>query len=108
MALTTATVVDGLSQHQPGTLGRLRARRVTITFTAGYDSATGVTLKAADVGLAQIVDIIPEGVCNTGAAVSAVNSGTTGNSVLTLWNGTTLVATSDQSATTVRALVIGN
>lgn len=106
MALTTVTVVD--ATHQPGSLGALRAKRVTITFTAGYDSATGVTLTHKSCGLSQIVDVIPEGTTNTGASVQVTNSATTGDSNLVLWNGTTLVATADESATTVRALVIGN
>ena len=105
MALTTATVVD--SKRQPGTLGALLAKRVVITFTSGYDSATGVTLKAADCGLAEILAVIPAGTTNTGASVGAVIATPPVSAVLTLWNGTTLVATADESATTVSALVIG-
>lgn len=108
MALTTATVVPAITNDQVGTVGRERAVRVVITFTSGYDSATGVTLTHASCGLSQIVAVIQEGTTNTGAAVRAVPNVTTGDAVLTLFNGTTLVATSDQSATTLSALVLGH
>lgn len=108
MALTTATAVDQISNDQPGTIGRLRAKRVVVTFTAGYDSTTGVTLKHADVGLAQIISVSDEGAASTGAHVQGVVSPTTGDATLTLWNGTAKVATSDQSATTVPLLVLGH
>jgi hypothetical protein len=107
MALTTATFVEASDRDQPGTVGRLKARRVTITFTAGYDSTTGVTFAHGKLtGMSEIVAVIPEGTASTGATVQAVVA--SGDATLTLWNGTTKVATSDQSATTVSALVIGH
>lgn len=106
MALTTATAVDAASGKQPGTLGRLKARRVTVTFTSGYDSATGVTLTGRSVGLNEIIAVIPEGPASTGAGVGTLSIAS-GNVALKLWNGTTAVATSDQSATTAVVLVLG-
>lgn len=109
MALTTATAVPAITVDQVETIGRERAKRVLVTFTSGYDSTTGVTLTHASCGLAQIVAVVMEGVSTvTGAAVSAVISATTGDATLTLWNGTTKVATSDQSATTISLLVLGH
>lgn len=109
MALTTATVVD--HKRQPGSLGALRARRVIITFTAGYDSATGVTLNAKDCGLSEIDDVIPAGPANTGSVVQAVVATGGASAVLTLFGDTSTtygkVATSDQSATTASVLVVG-
>lgn len=107
MALTSATFVEHADRNQAGTLGRLKVRRITVTFTSGYDSTTGVTLAhGAMAGINELVAVIPEGVANTGAAVQAVLA--TGDATLTLWNGTTKVATSDQSATTISLLVIGH
>lgn len=107
MALTSATFVEVADRDQPGTVGRLKARRITVTFTAGYDSTTGVTLAHAKAsGINEIVAVIPEGVTNTGATVQSVIA--SGDATLTLWNGTTKVATSDQSATTVNLLVLGH
>lgn len=108
MALTSATVAQAATADQPFTVANLRVRRVVATFTAGYDSTTGVTLSHAAIGLASIVAVIPEGVANTGAAVQAAVSAATGDATLTLWNGTTKVITSDQSATTVALLVLGH
>src|SRR5258705_233218 len=65
MALTTATVVSQSARVQPGNLGRLRAKRVVITFTTGYDSTTGVTLNAKDCELSEIVGIITDGPAST-------------------------------------------
>lgn len=107
MALTTATFVEAADRDQPGTVGRLKARRIVVTFTAGYDSTTGVTLSHSKAtGINEIVAVIPEGVCNTGSAVQAVVAA--GDATLTLWNGTAKTATSDQSATTVTLLVLGH
>lgn len=105
MALTVATAADQPSGKQPGTLGALKARRVIITFTSGYDSTTGVTVTGRSVGLNEIIAIIPEGPASTGAGVGSALA--TGNATVTLWNGTTKVATSDQSATTAAVLVLG-
>jgi hypothetical protein len=105
MALTTATFADAPSGKQPGTLGRLRARRGTITFTSGYDSTTGVTVTGRSVGLNEIVAIIAEGAANTGAGIQAALA--SGNATVTLYDGTTKVATSDQSLTTVPVIVLG-
>jgi hypothetical protein len=107
MALTTATFVESTDRDQPGTVGRLKARRIVVTFTAGYDSTTGVTLAHGKAtGINEIVSVIPEGTASTGATVQAVVAA--GDATLTLWNGTTKVATSDQSATTVTLLVLGH
>jgi hypothetical protein len=107
MALTTATVADRPTNDQPGNISRLKARRVLVTFTSGYDSTTGVTLPHGPIGFVnEITAVIPEGVANTGAAVQAVVA--SGDATITLWNGTTKVATSDQSATTVTVLVLGH
>lgn len=107
MALTTATFAEKTINDQPGNLGKLKVRRVVVTFTAGYDSTTGVTLPhGAMAGINEIIAVIPEGVTNTGAAVQAVVA--SGDATLTLWNGTAKVATSDQSATTVTVLILGH
>lgn len=107
MALTTATFVESPDRDQPGTVGRLKARRVVVTGTAGYDSTTGMTLAHAGMtGINEIVAVIPEGTASTGATVQAVIA--SGDATLTLWNGTTKVATSDQSLTTVSLLVLGH
>lgn len=108
MALTTATTVDQNTNDQPGNFGRLRARREIVTFTVGYDSTTGVTLKHADCGLSQIVAVIPEGTTNVGSTVQVAVGAVTGDATVTLFNGTAKVATSDQSATTLACLVIGH
>lgn len=107
MALTTATVAPAKTHQQPGTLGARRARLVTVTFTAGYDSTTGVTLTAASVGLSEIYAIVPCGAASTGAVLGNVLNTPASSAVITLWNGTTKVATSDQSATTALVLVYG-
>lgn len=107
MALTTATFVESPDRDQPGTVGRLKARRVVVTGTAGYDSTTGMTLAHAGMtGINEIVAVIPEGVANTGAAVQAVVAA--GDATLTLWNGTTKVATASQVGTTITLLVLGH
>lgn len=108
MALTTATTVDANTNDQPGNIGRLRARREIVTFTAGYDSTTGVTLTHASCGLSQIVAVIMEGTASTGATLQTVIGAVTGDATITLFNGTTKVATSDQSATTAAVLVLGH
>lgn len=109
MALTTATVAD--HKRQPGSFGALRAKRVIVTFTAGYDAATGVTLRAADCGLSEIDDVIPAGPANTGSVVQATIATGGATAVLKLFGdtGTTYgaVATSDQSATTASCVIVG-
>lgn len=107
MALTAATFVESPDRDQPGTVGRLKARRIVVTFTAGYDSTTGVSLSHSKAtGINEIVAVYPEGVTNVGSAVQAVVA--SGDATLTLWNGIVKVATSDQSATTVTLLVVGH
>lgn len=108
MALTTATVAPAKTHKQPGTLGARRLRFVTVTFTSGYDSTTGVTLTAASCGLSEIYGVLPLGAATTGAQLGVVLNTVPNSAVVTLWNGTTKVATSDQSATTLACLVIGH
>jgi len=106
MALTAATFAEQAYNDQVGNVGKLRTVRGTITFTAGYDSATGVSVAHGPTGLHEIVAIIPEGVANTGAAASVAIAD--GDATVTLWNGTTLVATSDQSDTVLPVLILGH
>lgn len=106
MALTTAAVTPAATVNQPFTIANVRARRVTLTFTAGYDSTTGVTVPHSAVGVGEIVAVIPEGTANTGAALQVAVAN--GDATVTLYNGTTKVLTSDQSATTANVLVIGH
>lgn len=110
MALTTATVVPFKTHQQIGTIGARRARLVTATFTAGYDSTTGVTLNAKDCGLSEIYAVISLGPAlgtAKGATVATTIGSPASSANLVLYNGTTLVATADESATTVALLVIG-
>lgn len=107
MALTTATTAEAATRDQPGNIGRLKARIVTVTFTAGYDSTTGVTVSHSGLsGINEIVALVPLGTANTGATLQATVA--SGDATVTLYNGTTKVVTSDQSATTALVLVLGH
>lgn len=110
MALTTVTVSPFKTHQQPGTFGARRARLVTATFTAGYDSATGCTITAASCGLSEIYGILPLGAAlgtAKGAQVAVTIGSPASTANLVLYNGTALVATADESATTIALLVYG-
>jgi hypothetical protein len=115
MANSAHTTTFKTDRDQPGTVGRLRARRVKITFGADYAAAVLPLITAKELGLSEVCAVIPEGAAAGTAAgatsVVAINS-TTGQAgldfTLKLFNGTTAVGTVDESSTTQDILVLGH
>lgn len=107
-AHTTAMKAD---RDSPMVVGKMRARRATITFGADYAAAVLPLVTANELGLSEVCAVIPEGAA-AGTAVGA-NIGvaiTTGgaNFTMKLWNGTTAIGTVDESATTADIFVLGH
>lgn len=111
MANSAHTVTPKPYNDQPGTVGRMRAVRATITFGADYAAAVLPLVTAASLGLAEISAVIPEGAAKgTAAGASVVVAITTGgaSATLALFNGTTPIGTVDESDTTQDILVLGH
>lgn len=115
MANSAHTTTHKIDRDQPGTVGRLRARRAKITFGADYAAAVLPLMTAKEFGLSEICAVIPEGAAAGTAAgataVVAINStaGTSGQDfTLKLFNGTTAIGTVDESSTTIDLLILGH
>jgi len=107
-AHTTALASD---RDQPGTVGRLRARRATITFGSDYAAAVLPLITAAELGLSEVIGVVCEGPASgTAVGDSVVPAITAGGAsfTLALFNGATAIGTVNESATTVPLLVLGH
>lgn len=114
MANSAKTIALKTDRNQVGNIGKLRSRRVTVTFGADYAAAVLPLITAKSLGLAEVIAVIPEGAAAgtaAGATVVVTINSTTGTSgqdfTLKLFNGTTAIGTVDESGTTIDLLVLG-
>ena len=114
MANSAHTTTLAHYQSQPGTVGRLRASRATITFGSDYAAATLPLITADELGLSEVVGVISEGqATDTGVTLSGngvvVAVGTGGkNFTLALFNGDTAIGTVDCHTVSIPLLVLGH
>lgn len=111
MANSAHTVVQKSERDQVGNVGKLRTKRVTVTFGSDYAAAVLPLVTNAEVGLNEVVAVIPEGTAKgtaagAGVAVALTTGG--GSFTLALFNGTTAIGTVDESSTTQDLLVLGH
>lgn len=110
MANSAKTLTEAPDRAQIGNIGRLRSRRTTVTFGADYAAAVLPLITANEVGLSEVLAVIPEGAASgTAAGDSVVAAITTGGASFTLklFNGATAIGTVDESATTIPLLILG-
>jgi hypothetical protein len=114
MANSAHTTTIEKDRNQFGNLGKLRTRRAKITFGSDYAAATLPLITAKELGLSEVLAVIPEGAAAGTAAGSSVvvaintSTGTSGQDfTLKLFNGTTAIGTVDESGTTIQLLVVG-
>lgn len=110
MANSAHTTALKTYREQPGTVGRLRAVRATITFGSDYAAAVLPLITAKELGLFEVFAVVPEGAAaGTAAGASVVVAPATdkSNFTLKLFNGTTAIGTVDESGTTQDILVLG-
>jgi hypothetical protein len=110
MANSAVTVVDQPYNTLPGNIGRLRSRRVKVTFGADYAAAVLPLITAKQCGLTDVFAVIPEGGASGTAigalAIPAIAAGFD-SFTLALFNGIVPIGTVDESATTVNLLILG-
>lgn len=108
MADSAHTTAARAYPHQPFTVGKLRSRRVTVTFGADYAAAVLPRITAGELGLSEVVAVLPEGAAaGTAAGASVVVTNNKTDFTLKLFNGTTAIGTVDESGTTIDLLVLG-
>lgn len=116
MANSLNTVSIEKYNAQPGTWGRLRAKRAKITFGSDYAAAKLPLFTAGQFGFGEVDAVIIEGAANgtaVGAGVAVAPVSPTAATfpctsfTLALFNGTTAIGTVDESATTVQITVLG-
>lgn len=110
MANSAHTYTEAADRAQIGNIGRLRSRRGTVTFGADYAAAVLPLITANEVGLSEVLAVIPEGVAAGTAAGASVLPAITAlgpSFTLKLFNGTTAIGTVDEALTTIPLLILG-
>lgn len=110
MANSAYTVTDEPFNAQLGNVGRLKTRRVKVTFGADYAAAVLPLVTAQACGLSEVFAVnVETPASGTAVGATVVPAITTGGAsfTLALFNGTTGIGTVDESATTVKLLVLG-
>lgn len=113
MANSAKTITFEKTDNQPGTIGKLRAKRVKVTFGSDYAAAVLPLITAASLGLGDVRAVIVEGAAaGTAAGASVLPALTTAGGpsssfTLALFNGTSAIGTVDESGTTCQILVLG-
>jgi hypothetical protein len=111
MANSAHTTTIKTDRDQAGVIGKLRTKRATVTFGSDYAAAVLPLITAAELGLSEVIAVIPEGSAKgTAIGDSVAVAITTGGAsfTLALFNGATPIGTVNESGTTIDLLVLGH